>query len=47
MTIPLNLGEVQMARMALREIRVPVGFPGEQRKISLMLGSAATASRTF
>lgn len=47
MTMPLNLGEEQMAWIEVSAMRVEVGFPGEQRKMSLMLGSAAVASRTF
>ena len=42
-SIPLNLGYSRSDWMEERERRVPVGFPGEQRNMSLMDGSASIA----
>lgn len=44
--MPLKVGEEQMVWMEVRDMRVEVGFPGEQRKMSLISESAAVVSRT-
>ena len=41
-TIPLNFEYSNSSWMSGSGIRVPVGFPGEQRKMSLIDGSAST-----
>lgn len=46
MTIPLNEGDSNSFSMMERETRLPVGFPGEHRKMSLMVESASVASST-
>ena len=47
MTMPLKGLYSRISRMDFNDMRVPVGFPGEQRNMSLIFGSASTAFFTY
>lgn len=47
MTTPLKSSYSRISRIDESEMSVPVGFPGEQRKTSLIEGSAEMAFLTY